>query len=416
MGARNPIRVLHVGKFYFPVEGGIENVVQEIVAGFAGDPEVRADVLVSQQKGAGKVDQLHGAAVHRVRSHGVLLGTPLCPGLPAAIERLAPQYDIVHVHTPNPLPFFCNWRKLKRAGVRLVVHHHSDIVRPVQQKLLRTMRRPERRFFAAADRVVSVSDRLLRHSAMLQPVLDRCSVLPLSIDLRTVRQPTAAERITERERLGYREGEVVFFFLGRLVWYKGVDLLLRAAATMSCHLLIGGDGPMRAEWMALAAELGLEDRVRFLGRVDQAERHRYYSAADAFVLPSSAASETFGVVQLEAMAHGLPVINTLLPTGVPEVSLHGETGLTVLPGDVASLRRALETLASSPGLRTQFAAAALRRVRLFDRPAMLAGLRELYREVQAQPIQQLAGGFDFKPQRNVPRFDASFVPPGRRFS
>lgn len=390
--AARAIRVLHVGKFYSPVEGGIENVVQELVNSFRDDREVRTSVLVAQRKGRGSVDRVDGAEVRRAPSHGVLLGTPLAPRFPTEIARLSREFDIVHVHVPNPLPFFCDWRAMAQRGTRLVIHHHSDIVRPLQRAVLKTIRRQERRFYGAAQRIFVTSRGLLDSSETLRSHRGSCRVLPLSISLDGVRPSSAERRAAVRAELGYGSSDVVFFFLGRLVYYKGVHDLLHAAVGSRGKLLIGGDGPLRAELEELSRRLGIADRVQFLGRVAQSRLPELFSAADAFVLPSNEVSEAFGVVQLEAMAYGLPVINTALPTGVPEVSLHEVSGLTVPPHDPAALRCAIDRMYFEPCLRARFRAAALERVRLYSRENITEKLRTLYREVMDEPIGQVSAG------------------------
>ncbi len=387
MSASGTIRVLHVGKFYSPVEGGIENVVQELVTSFRDDPEVSASVLVAQRKGPAGMDMVDGARVRRVGSHGLLLGTPLAPGFAAEIAAMSSGFDIVHVHVPNPLPFFCDWPALRRNGTRLVVHHHSDIVRPVQRAALRCMRWQERRFYRSAESILVTSTRLLQTSETLRPYQSRCRTLPLSIDLDTVKRSTPERRAQVRSELGCTDSDVVFFFLGRLVYYKGVHDLLRAAARTRCKVLIGGGGPLRKELEVLTGQLGLTSRVQFLGRIEQPRLPEIFSASDAFVLPSNEASEAFGVVQLEAMAYGLPVINTSLSTGVPEVSLHGVSGLTVPVRAPEALAEAMDRLTTDRALRMRLAAGALHRVHAFSRENITEKLRLLYREVMDAPIR-----------------------------
>lgn len=383
-----PIRVLHVGKFYSPVEGGIENVVQELVNSFQDDAEVKTSVLVAQRKGPSTIDGVNGTTVRRVASHGTLLGTPLSPGFASEIVRVGRAFDIVHVHVPNPLPFFCNWPRLRRAGTRLIIHHHSDIVRPAQRAFLRCMWKQEDRFYGTAERILVTSQGLLEHSQTLQPYRGSCRVLPLSISLDLCQRTSAERRAAVRAELGFNDEDVVFFFLGRLVYYKGVHDLLRATAKGTCKVLIGGAGPLRAELERLTGELGLQKQVHFLGKIEQNRLPEIFSACDVFVLPSCEASEAFGVVQLEAMAYGLPVINTALRTGVPEVSLHGESGITVPPRDVPALAEAMQILATDPRLRLKYATGALQRVQQFSRANITEKLRSLYREVMSESIKE----------------------------
>ena len=218
----------------------------------------------------------------------------------------------------------------------------------------------------------------------------RCRVLPISIGLASRTAVPKEVRGRVRSALGYTDKDAVFLFLGRLVYYKGVQELILAAAQAGVKLLIGGEGPLEAALRKQVNTLGVSRLVTFLGRVPEVNLPGIFAASDVFVLPSNAASEAFGVVQLEAMAHGLPVINTNLPTGVPEVSRHGETGLTVSPGNVHELAGALRKLATDVDLRQHYGEAALRRVTEFSTPKIKETLRQIYREVHAQPIRALA--------------------------
>ena len=138
-------------------------------------------------------------------------------------------------------------------------------------------------------------------------------------------------------------------FIGRLVPYKGVDVLLRAMARVDATAWVVGDGPLRQALEGEAAGLGLADRVRFLGSLPDAEVVAHLHACDVFVLPSVTHAETFGMVQLEAMTCGKPVVSTNLRSGVPWVNRHEETGLVVEPGDAEGLADALDAPAQRRG-------------------------------------------------------------------
>ena len=119
---------------------------------------------------------------------------------------------------------------------------------------------------------------------------------------------------------------------------------------------------MEDQLRADAAALGIAEKVHFLGRRMTPELRDMFADCDLFVLPSVANSEAFGIVQLEAMVNGKPVINTDLPTGVPLVSLHAKTGLTVPPADADALAAAMEKLICDDQLREQYGNAARERV------------------------------------------------------
>jgi rhamnosyl/mannosyltransferase len=170
-------------------------------------------------------------------------------------------------------------------------------------------------------------------------------------------------------------------FVGRLIYYKGVDVLVRAMAAVDADLVIVGTGPLEDELVALAASLGISDRVTVLPPLPGPELAAYYRAADIFCLPSIARSEAFGLVQLEAHAAGTPVVSTRLTTGVPFANQHGVTGLTVPPGDVEALASALDELVRDEALRACLGPQAHQRVTTeFTVPRMVERTLEVYHE------------------------------------
>jgi rhamnosyl/mannosyltransferase len=168
--------------------------------------------------------------------------------------------------------------------------------------------------------------------------------------------------------------------VGRLVYYKGFEYLVRAMKEVEGHLVIIGDGPLRGELERLAESLGVSGRVSILTDVN--DTRPYYQSADVFVLPSIARSEAFGIVQLEAMACSVPVVNTSLDSGVTYVSQHGVTGLTVLPEDSTALGKAINRLLDDPVLRSKFGAAGRQRVeQVFSLEEMSRKTLEMYVDV-----------------------------------
>ena len=156
--------------------------------------------------------------------------------------------------------------------------------------------------------------------------------------------------------------EKIVLFVGRLSYYNGVEYLIEAMQSVNAKLLIAGDGKLREKLENMTVSLGLEERVKFLGKVSNELLKYCYQICDVFVLPSVEPTEAFGLVQLEAMAYGKPVINTLLPTGVPFVSIDGKTGLTVEPRNSKALADAINKLLSDDELRKKFGIQARNRV------------------------------------------------------
>ena len=361
------LRVLHVGKFYPPYMGGIETHLQNLCNELRDLVDLK--VLVSNSSTQTIEETVEGVSVTRVGTRATLSAAPISPGLVSRIRREAA--DIVHLHHPNPIAVMAYLMSGHRG--KMVITYHSDIVR--QKALGRVFQPFLDRSLAWADAIIATSPNYLATSAVLQAHRDRCEVLPYGIPVEQFANRDEAAIARLRERYGSR----VVITVGRLIYYKGFDVLVRAMKDVNGTLLVVGDGPLRAELEAQALSLGISDRVHFLGEIHNRDIAAYYHASDVFALASVARSEAFGIVQLEAMACGLPVVNTGLDSGVPFVSLDGLTGLTVPPGDSVALSRALNKLLDDDELRGRLGDAARKRVDTeFTAPVMGRRMLDLY--------------------------------------
>jgi rhamnosyl/mannosyltransferase len=144
--------------------------------------------------------------------------------------------------------------------------------------------------------------------------------------------------------------------LGRLVGYKGFEVLIRAMPSIDGYATIIGEGPLLTELRQLAIQLGVSDRIRFSGRLPRNEIRRLFHSAQVFAFPSVTEAEAFGIVQIEAMAAGLPIVNTNLATTVPLVARHDHEALTVPPNDPQALSQALNRIFDETGLAERLGA------------------------------------------------------------
>jgi rhamnosyl/mannosyltransferase len=351
------VRILHLSKFYPPDPGGLEQVVARLAEGAAArghEVRVVAATGSSWKRDPGKritEPPRRGVVIVRLPTHGVLWSQPLAPGYLWAARWPA---DVVYVHRPHPLA------ELAALRVRcpLIVLHHADVQR---QRALRSVYRPLAEWVArkAGAIVVAASANLRQAQDLGVAGRARARVIPFGVDEQRF---SPKENVTRPAAFPPPSQGAVALFVGRLVSYKGLDVLLRAVARTALNVVIVGGGPERAALEAQAATLGLGSRVVFAGEVDTDELPRFYRAADYFVLPSTTPAEMFGVALLEAMACGKPVISTALPTGVSEVNARDVTGLEVPPSDEVALRQAMEKLATDAELRRRMGAAGRQRV------------------------------------------------------
>jgi glycosyltransferase involved in cell wall biosynthesis len=364
------MKVLHVGKYYPPHHGGMESHLATLCRELAREVEV--EVVVSNHGARTVRERLDGVALTRVGTPLTLASAAVSPGMARAIRQA--RADVVHFHHPNPTGVLSYLASGSRAP--LVVTYHSDIVR---QRVLGALFAPVlHRFLGRAHAIVASSPDYAASSPVLRRHAARVRVIPFGIGAEAFEQPDPNAVAALRAELGPR----VVLGVGRLVYYKGFEYLVRAMADVPGTLVLVGDGPLAGRLREVAGEAGVEGRVRFAGAVPRLAP--YYAAADVFVLPAVARSEAFGLVQLEAMAAGLPVVNTRIDSGVPFVSPGGETGITVPPADAAALAAALRRLLDDAPLRRRLGEAARARVReRFGLARMAADTLALYREAAA---------------------------------
>jgi rhamnosyl/mannosyltransferase len=361
-----------VGKFYPPVSGGMERVLESLCLVSAG--LVESAVLVSNTgrntvREEVNIDGWNGhpdarARVTRVGALGAVGSVHIAPDFVAELRRT--RADLILLHEPNPWGLLAY--ALARPAAPLAIWYHSDVVRPALQYAL--FYAPLAKFaYGRAERIVVSSPALAEQATRLAPYRERVCVIPFGID-------PAAWAITraDHDRMARADGhgETFVLFAGRHVPYKGLDVLLHALQAIDVRAVIVGDGPSRHEWQLLASRLGLDGRVRFEGEVSGPRLRALMQSCAALVLPSVTRAEAFGYVQLEAMACGKPVISTDVPSGVSWVNQHDRTGLVVPAGDAHRLSDALSALMSNPDLRARLGDAGRLRV---EREFSLAALR-----------------------------------------
>ena len=369
------MKVLQLGKFYPPAKGGMETILALICERTA--QHVRNRVLVANTRSS-TVEERHGSIeVLRVAALTRIGAVTLCPRMPFELAR--ETADIIVLHEPNPMALVAYF--LARPVGRLIVWYHSDVIRP--SWLYRLFYQPFLRFaLSRAERIVVSSPSLGTSAPELQDFQSKCTVIPFGIE--AVAPEQSGERQPSPAEIPRESSQPMVLFVGRLVPYKGVDVLLDAMAGLDAVALIVGDGPQRGALEAQAHRLGIANKVRFLGSVTDQRLASLYRECDVFVLPSVTRQEAFGVVQLEAMAAGKPVVSTDLGTGVGWVNRHGETGYVVPPRDANALGSAIRRLLADPDLRRSMGDAAMRRVRsTFTVDRMIDDTLALYRDVMA---------------------------------
>jgi rhamnosyl/mannosyltransferase len=374
------MRVLHLGKFPARHFGGIETHVKGLTEGLVAAGVEVTNLVYDIGRTDGRVVTTNTAGVEivAVPCRGTLASLAIAPSAPGAVRSLAKAdpFDIVHAHFPDPLGFGC--MPLAGAAAR-IASWHSDIVR--QHRLGKIYGAIARTLFDPLDAVAGATPSHLRSIQMQAFRPRRRYVVPYGVDVgRFVLTPAIAAKAAQlREQAN---GRPIVFALGRHVYYKGFDVLVDAMRKVDAVLLLGGEGSMTNELKQRAAAVDGRGAVDFVGRIADEDLPAYYHACSVYCLPSVAPSEAFGLVQVEAMACGKPIVNCRLDNAVNDVAPADVCALTVAPGDASALAGALSRLIADEALRRRLGEAGRMRVeQRFSMAAMVDATLAMYRDV-----------------------------------
>lgn len=372
-----------MGKFY-PIAGGVEKVMWNLARGLSARG-IRCDMLCCglrrELKGwnvgyhkAGKLIIPFNESGRCVVVKAVvkLAGTMISLRMISEVRRRMKNYDVIHIHHPDPMAALALFMSGYKG--RVVLHWHSDILR--QKGLLKLFDPFQRWLIRRADVIVGTTPVYVRESEALANVQHKIDCIPIGVDP-VMPDPDGAMRVRARY-----PGCRIVYSLGRLVPYKGFDYLIETAAYLpdGYHVLIGGSGPDHDELEAKIEKMGLGGKVTLLGRVPDNEFAAYFNACDVFALSSIYKTEAFAIVQIEAMSCGKPVVATRIPgSGVSWVNRHGVSGLNVEPKDARGMADAIVSMTSDKNVYDAFSARARARYEeLFTYDAMIASCIKLY--------------------------------------
>jgi len=366
------MKILQVGKFYYPFRGGMETYLFDLCEVLKKETELQ--VLVANTAPKTVREKVRGVDVIRAASLGRVAHTSICPSFPALIRRHAAEINTVH----HPDPMAALSYLLARPRGKLTVVYHSDIVK---QKLTYLVYYPIlMKFLRRAGRISVTSPQYLESSVILSKFKNKCVVIPIGIDISLYRRtPEIAGRVKEIRR---EYGEKTVLFIGRLALYKGVEYLVKAMENVEGKLIVIGGGDRLPSLMMMVASHGLEDKIFFMENLDRQELLAYLHACSVFCLPSITRNEAFGIVGLEAMACGRPVVSTRLKSGIAYTNQDGLTGRVVPPADAGALAAALNEILADPERGEAFGRAGRKRVEeLFSREKMAGSTLEMYRDL-----------------------------------
>lgn len=345
-------KILIVGKYYYPFFGGIEENTR-LVAEYASRFH-DVTVLAFNHIQGDTEERIGGVTVRRRDVQFRLKSQPISLKLFSGIDLAA--FDLIQVHSPNPYATaLLLFRRLFSRKVPIVVTHHMDIY---GHHLMRAVSLPIVRHLIRAARVTMVTSQKNLDGSNDLPAGAPYEVVPLTVAEEDYQVSPALREEALMWRRSLCGHAPLVGFVGRHVRYKGLPVLMEALAKLpGVHAFIGGDGPCRQQAEGLARQLGISDRIHFLGHLSHREKLRLLVALDVFVFPSTEITEAFGISQMEAMLCGAPVVASDLPTGVTDVAIHGRTALLAPPNSPVLLAERINQLINDRPLAAKLAMA-----------------------------------------------------------
>ena len=369
------IKILHIGKYYPPFMGGIENFMRELLQQLGKTCQVQALVHHHQPFQRFHSEKDGAIWVHRVPSWGRLLFAPISPLFYFYCRRVLKQMqpDIIHIHMPNTSAF---WLLLSARARKIpwVIHWHADVLCGQYRRLALAypLYRPfETALLRRAKKIIATSNDYAQSSMPLAPFRDKTKIIPLGLVIQPEhnRNTTDTTETTTKppcpSDIGWAENRYRLLAIGRLTYYKGFHLLIEAMRHLDTrfHLIIVGKGEQYTALQRQIQKCELQDRVQLAGWQSDPCVQRLLARCDLFVLSSIERTEAFGMVLLEAMQHKKPLLVTRVPgSGMNWVCQDQNNGL-ICKVTPKALAQAIQTLSKNPQLARQYGENGYQRLR-----------------------------------------------------
>lgn len=326
-------KVTHITRYAYPHIGGIEAVISQINESLPNE-QFEKEVLCCSNTEKSSIEK--GVKYNRCKYLFEFAANTISPEFIWKLSRV--NTDILHYHMPfifAVIAHFIARPKYKK----LYITYHGAIVG--YDKYMRPFWGIYKHFYKIADKIHVLSPTIIDSDTTLLDNKEKCEVIPFGIDTNIEYDKEEVKKIKEK----YKNKKIILA-IGRLVKFKGFQYVIDAMKQVkNAVLFIIGDGPLKISFENYITENNLQEKIILLGAIsDKKIKNNYIQASDIFILSSIRKSESFGIVQLEAMRYGKPIINTNLGTGVNYVSINNETGLTVEPKDSEELANAMNKL------------------------------------------------------------------------
>ena len=373
------MHILQVTPYFYPHFGGVESHVLGLSENLIKLGH-EVEVVTSRYSRMPEIEKFNDIKITRLPQWINMYNTPVVTAIQSFVRRS--HADVVHVHSPPPFTERFAAKGAKESNKPLVVTHHCDlelkgIFGNIAVNLYQSMlgKYP----LEIADKVISTTKSYATTSRSLWDI--DVEVVPNAVDIDRFHPRNDGRHIRDKY---VNENESLALFVGRLVPHKGIGILIRSIKnTQNGKLLIVGDGPYLPWLKKLAKKLNIEERIVFVGPISDYWLPAYYAATDVVILPSTSRLEAFGIVGLEGMATGKPLILSDIP-GVRDV-ISSDEGFIVEPLDPEAIKTSIEKIWNSPEMAKQMGKKGRERVeKLFSWEKVSKDIEKIFYEITSK--------------------------------
>ena len=371
------MRILQLGKAYPPANlGGVEVTIKLINEGLHG-LGISCDVLGVNDSFFSKKEVSLFGTIYRESLIIKAFSTLFSVKLIYRLFLIRNNYDVIHIHHPDPMSIFAVW--LVRPKCKLVLHWHSDILK---QSFLLILYKPFQNWILnKCNAIICTSIPYAENSLHLKAFINKVSIIPIGIDKSSLKihKPTI-----ENIRNKFHNKKIVLS-IGRFAYYKGYEFLIEAVKDFDKDivLILIGEGELKSRLQEKVIGLQLSEKVFFLGEISNVQRNCYLYMAELFVLSSIYKTEAFGIAQIEAMAFGKPIVSTKIPnSGVDWVNQNMVSGITVQIRDAKAISSAVNLILNDKNLYSNLSVGSFKRFNAnFTQVHMSNSIKILYENI-----------------------------------
>lgn len=373
------MKVLQLGKAFPPIKklGGVEKVMEYFYYGL-NESEIHCDVLGVNDRFKTDVDSYSkNGLVFRESLLFRAKSTFFSVSLIFKLLKIQNNYDIIHVHLPDPMALLALF--ITKPKSKIVIHWHSNILRQKYAYII--VKFFETWLLKRSDLILCTTPNYSINNEILKPYSNKISYVVIGLNIDSLSfDKQLEERIDDKYKTKNK-----LIYVGRFVYYKGIEYLIRAMSLVksNCVLFLVGSGELKERIENLVSDLDIKDKVVFLGELSEIEKFTYIKSSEMLVLPSIYKTEAYGIVQVEAMALGLPVLSTKIEgSGVDWVNKNGESGIIVQPENSEEIAEAIDKVFLNSDFKIRISDGANKRYNtLFTKEKMISELLIKYREV-----------------------------------